>query len=77
MTNALKHAAAGRIRISGAREAAVFRLRVEDDGVGGVDPNGTGLTGLRDRVEAAGGRLALASVPGSGTTVEVELPCGS
>lgn len=77
VTNALKHAAADRIRISGAREAAVLRLRVEDDGVGGADPHGAGLTGLRDRVEAAGGRLALTSAPGAGTTVEVELPCGS
>lgn len=77
VTNALKHADARRIRVSGGRQAGVFVLRVEDDGQGGADPRGSGLTGLRDRVEAAGGRLAVRSPSGAGTQVEVELPCGS
>ena len=53
------------------------RLRVEirDDGVGGADPaGGTGLRGLRDRVDALDGRLEVHSPPGGGTTVAVELP---
>lgn len=77
VTNALKHADARRIRVSGGRQGGVFVLRVEDDGQGGADPRGSGLTGLRDRVEAAGGRLAVRSPSGAGTRVEVELPCGS
>jgi signal transduction histidine kinase len=53
-------------------------VRVRDDGVGGADfARGSGLVGLRDRVEALGGRIALESNPGRGTSVAVELPvCG-
>ena len=43
---------------------------------GGADPKGGGLTGLRQRVEALDGRLAVDSVPGSGTTIMAVLPCG-
>jgi signal transduction histidine kinase len=48
---------------------------VSDDGKGGVDESGgTGLAGLRDRVEALRGRLEVVSIPGAGTTVRAELP---
>jgi signal transduction histidine kinase len=48
---------------------------VRDDGVGGADPaTGTGLRGLRDRVDALDGELAVESPPGGGTTVTVEVP---
>ena len=50
-------------------------LRVTDDGHGGADPRrGTGLTGLRDRVEALGGTLTVDSPPGRGTCLHAELP---
>jgi signal transduction histidine kinase len=50
-------------------------LSVVDDGVGGADPNGgSGLIGLRDRVEALGGTFDVASPPGSGTRLDVEIP---
>jgi hypothetical protein len=50
-------------------------VRVRDDGRGGADPTGgSGLVGLIDRVEALGGRLALDSPPGVGTTLHVLLP---
>jgi len=48
---------------------------VRDDGRGGADfGRGSGLTGMRDRVEAVGGQISLRSEPGEGTTVEVMLP---
>jgi signal transduction histidine kinase len=56
----------------------VLRLRVHDDGVGGADPiRGSGLIGLRDRVEALGGAMAVHSPLGEGTRLDVELPLGS
>jgi signal transduction histidine kinase len=53
----------------------VLHVRVRDDGRGGADfGHGSGLIGLRDRAEALGGRLALHSPPGEGTTLQVQLP---
>jgi signal transduction histidine kinase len=50
-------------------------MAVRDDGAGGADPGrGSGLTGLRDRVEALGGTLRVTSPVGEGTTLEVALP---
>jgi signal transduction histidine kinase len=52
-------------------------VRVDDDGVGGADATGgSGLTGIRSRIEAHDGTLSVTSPPGGPTTVEVELPCG-
>jgi signal transduction histidine kinase len=48
---------------------------VGDDGSGGADAEGSGLAGLRARVEALDGRLRVESPDGVGTTVEVSLPC--
>jgi signal transduction histidine kinase len=51
-------------------------VEVRDDGVGGADPRaGSGITGLQDRVRALNGRFHLASPRGSGTSIEVWLPC--
>ena len=52
-------------------------MEVEDDGAGGADPDGGGLTGLRRRVEALDGRLEVDSPAGGGTRLRAELPCGS
>ena len=52
-------------------------VEIADDGPGGADPDGSGLTGLRHRVEALDGALRLDSPAGEGTTVTVELPCAS
>jgi signal transduction histidine kinase len=53
----------------------MVRLSVEDDGVGGAEPgHGSGLLGLRDRIEALGGTVEIASPPGKGTTLRVEIP---
>jgi signal transduction histidine kinase len=50
---------------------------VRDDGQGGADPTGKGLTGLRRRVEALDGSLLVSSPTGGPTTIRAELPCGS
>jgi len=76
LTNTAKHADAQRswVRLSdGHGELAVL---VGDDGRGGANPAGSGLAGLRARVEALDGRMRLGSPDGGGTLVEVSLPCG-
>ncbi|MEU7751591.1 histidine kinase [Micromonospora sp. NPDC049171] len=76
LTNAAKHAAATLVAVEiGVREGWV-RMRVHDDGVGGADPGGRGLSGLARRVAALDGRLRVTSPAGGPTTVLVELPCG-
>jgi signal transduction histidine kinase len=66
----------GDLRAGDLRAGATLTLEVTDDGAGGADPaRGTGLTGLADRVAAAGGRLVLTSPPGGPTTLRAELPC--
>jgi signal transduction histidine kinase len=50
---------------------------VSDDGIGGADVDGSGLRGLADRAGALDGRLVLASPPGAGTHLHVEIPCAS
>lgn len=53
-------------------------VEVHDDGRGGADPaQGSGLTGLADRVAVAGGKMLLSSPPGGPTIVRVEVPCTS
>jgi signal transduction histidine kinase len=76
LTNTAKHADAERswVRIGESQRALV--VVVGDDGRGGADPAGSGLAGLRARVEALDGTLSLVSPRGSGTVVEVSLPCG-
>ena len=76
VVNAQKHAAAHGVDVDVERRNGDLRLRVHDDGRGGANPDGPGLRGLRDRVEAAQGRFTLTSGP-DGTTVEAVLPCGS
>jgi signal transduction histidine kinase len=77
LTNALKHARAGRVRVRAALSAGTLRIEIADDGVGGACAGkGSGLTGLYDRVEARGGRFRVSSPPGQGTTIEATLPVG-
>ena len=77
VVNAQKHAAASSIEVEVCRQDEVLHLRVRDDGRGGANPAGTGLRGLRDRVEAAGGTLTVDSQAGRGTRLEAVIPCGS
>jgi signal transduction histidine kinase len=78
LTNAVKHASPTRVVVATARENGELRLEVSDDGVGGADDaGGSGLPGMRDRVAAHGGTLAIDSPPGAGTRIAVRLPCAS
>ncbi|HME02278.1 MAG TPA: ATP-binding protein, partial [Solirubrobacteraceae bacterium] len=77
LVNAAKHSNASTVRVSVETMDGAVRLSVSDDGIGGADPErGSGLVGLKDRVEAAGGTLTVHSVPDEGTDVIVELPFG-
>jgi signal transduction histidine kinase len=78
LNNIAKHAAAHSAAVTVGRRDGRLLVRVSDDGRGGaVAAAGGGLQGLSDRVAAAGGSLILASDPGAGTTLHVEIPCGS
>jgi len=75
LANTAKHAHASGVEVEVTVKQAMLRVRVSDDGLGGADfSRGSGLAGLRDRVEAVGGRISLHSQPGAGTTVEIGLP---
>jgi signal transduction histidine kinase len=75
LTNAAKHARPTAIWVAADVVDGRLRLTVRDDGIGGADPaNGSGLTGLTDRVEALGGTITVHSPPGEGTTLQVWLP---
>jgi signal transduction histidine kinase len=78
LANVAKHSGASRCEISGRVDQRMLVVKVHDDGVGGLDERrGTGVTGLRGRVEALDGKLLVASVAGQGTLLRAELPCGS
>jgi signal transduction histidine kinase len=75
LTNVAKHAGASLVQVEIVTNDGLLRLAIRDDGVGGADPTrGTGLVGLKDRVEATGGTLRVESRPGQGTSLVVELP---
>ena len=77
LTNAAKHAAGSEVRVTLAETADELAVEVTDYGPGGAVPTGSGLTGLRQRVEALDGRLQIVSPPGVGTMIEAVLPCAS
>ena len=75
LTNAAKHAEASVVVVAVEELESGLRISVRDDGVGGADvAAGSGLVGLKDRVEALGGRISVESPRGAGTSIEVELP---
>jgi signal transduction histidine kinase len=75
LTNAAKHSQASVVRVHVATRDSTLLLSISDDGIGGADlAAGSGLVGVRDRVEALGGVLSLRSPRGGGTSVEIELP---
>jgi signal transduction histidine kinase len=77
LTNASKHANAARVWVSLRVEDDMLLLSVRDDGAGGADATrGTGLTGLRDRIEALGGTIQIKSPSGAGTHIDVKIPIG-
>lgn len=77
LTNAVKHSRAREVRLTVDVDGDTLVVEVRDDGVGGADPDrGTGLTGLFDRVDAAGGDLTITSPTGGGTAVRAGIPAG-
>ena len=75
LTNVAKYARASRAEVRLAADDERLYVEVSDDGVGGADPTtGSGLRGLRDRVDAIDGKLEIISPPGEGTTVTVHIP---
>jgi signal transduction histidine kinase len=75
LTNAAKHARADVVTVSARVTDTELTLRIADDGVGGAGAGGgSGLIGLKDRVEALSGRLGIISEPGAGTTLSVTIP---
>ncbi len=75
LTNTAKHAQASVITMRVDSRDGALTLLIRDDGIGGADPSrGSGIIGLKDRVEALGGTISVLSPPGHGTTLHVHLP---
>src|SRR5262249_50754018 len=75
LTNAAKHARASSISVALNMDTDAVRLFIRDDGVGGASfSSGSGLAGLRVRIESLGGRIHVASRLGEGTSLRVEVP---
>ncbi|GAA3625910.1 sensor histidine kinase [Lentzea roselyniae] len=75
VTNVSKHARATRIDLSVTRAGTMVVVRIEDDGIGGADPAGSGLSGLARRVAAVDGAFTVDSPRGGPTVITAELPC--
>jgi signal transduction histidine kinase len=76
VTNAAKHAAAELITVDITKRENAITVLIQDNGVGGADPGGGGLSGLARRVAAVDGRFRVHSPVGGPTTINAELPCG-
>jgi signal transduction histidine kinase len=75
VTNTAKHARASTFEVAVTSADGFLRILAGDDGIGGADPaRGSGLVGLRDRIEALGGTISVRSPRGEGTTVVIALP---
>jgi two-component system sensor histidine kinase DesK len=74
VTNVLRHAGAATCRIAVAEADGRIRLEMSDDGRGGEAPEGAGLAGMRERVEALGGAVARDGARGTRLLVELPLP---
>jgi signal transduction histidine kinase len=77
LANAAKHSGATKVEISVGQHDGILAVEVVDDGKGGAAPAGSGLLGLRRRVEALDGTLSVQSPAGGPTTIRAELPCAS
>jgi signal transduction histidine kinase len=76
LTNVAKHAPQATANVALRRANGRLVVEISDDGPGGADARGAGLTGLRHRAEAIDGLLTVVSEPPGGTTIRAELPCG-
>ncbi|CUU60661.1 Signal transduction histidine kinase [Parafrankia irregularis] len=75
LANTIKHADATFARVSGSHDGELLRLVVGDDGKGGADIGGAGLTGVARRLAAFDGTLDVVSPAGGPTTATMEIPC--
>jgi signal transduction histidine kinase len=75
LTNAAKHSQASEVRVLAHTTDEDLVLFISDDGIGGANSHkGSGLIGLKDRIEVLGGRMRVASPPGGGTTFDITIP---
>jgi signal transduction histidine kinase len=74
LTNVAKHAHAGHARVTARIVDSALAVDVRDDGVGGAQPDGSGLMALSDRLAALGGRLQVDSPADGGTAVSATIP---
>ncbi|WP_343214277.1 sensor histidine kinase [Dyella sp. ASV21] len=74
ITNIARHAQARKARVSVVVVANVLQMGIEDDGRGGIDSHGNGLSGMHERVRALGGSLAVDSPRGKGTRLSIRVP---
>ncbi|HEX2105625.1 MAG TPA: sensor histidine kinase [Solirubrobacteraceae bacterium] len=76
LSNVARHCGAHRVCVSAVREGDDAVVRIDDDGRGfdaATAGAGLGLTGMRERAVLAGGRVAVRSVPGQATLIELRL----
>jgi signal transduction histidine kinase len=75
LTNTAKHAQASEVTVGVHVQEAHLRLSIRDDGIGGANAaKGSGLIGLKDRVQALGGHIQVSSPPGIGTSLQLTIP---
>jgi len=74
VTNIQRHARANRVEVTVIVGVDRVVMRIRDDGRGGVNERGNGLTGMRERIVAHGGELWIESPRGKGTGIEIRLP---
>jgi signal transduction histidine kinase len=75
LANAARHARASKVEVEAVAARGMLRVKIRDDGRGGADSSrGSGLTEVKDRVAASGGRVTLHSPRGAGTVLEITLP---
>ncbi|HEY2448433.1 MAG TPA: GAF domain-containing protein, partial [Mycobacterium sp.] len=75
LTNTAKYAQASVVKVCAETQGANLVVSVDDDGIGGADPRkGSGLIGLKDRVEVLGGDMQVTSIVGSGTSLRITIP---
>jgi signal transduction histidine kinase len=78
LANAAKHAQASEVRVQAHTTDEILSVCISDDGIGGADSRkGSGLIGLKDRIEVLGGRMRVASPPGGGTSIDITIPHNS
>ncbi|WP_328863974.1 sensor histidine kinase [Streptomyces virginiae] len=77
LANAAKHSGAPEVHIRLSHTDGALRATVTDEGRGGADPDGSGLQGVRRRLDPFDGTLVLHSPPGGPTTATLEIPCAS